>query len=85
MSYFLRDSIIKRKMSFFFNKSDSQENLQYDDTAFLHFAISTTAITAVLFVLLIFRDISARKKKNIGQVRKLQHFKKKLAKTEKDE
>ena len=65
-------------MSFFFNKSDSQENLQYDDTAFMHFTMSACAVTVIIFTCLMYRDIAARRKKNINQVRKLAHFKSKL-------
>ena len=72
-------------MSSFFNKSDSQDNLQYDDTAFMHFMISACSITALIFVYLIYRDVTARTKSNIKAVRKMEHFKAKLANTEKSE
>ena len=68
-------------MSFFFNKSESQDNLQYDDTAFMHFTMSLCTVTAIIFLFLIYRDISARVKKNIKQVRKMEHFKTKLQNT----
>ena len=72
-------------MSFFFNKSDSQDNLQYDDTAFMHFTLSICCIATVVFAFLIYRDMAARTKKNLKQVRKMAHFKRKLENTEKME
>jgi hypothetical protein len=49
-------------MSFFFGKSESKDNLQYDDTASLHFAISICIITSVTFIALIFADMRKRKR-----------------------
>lgn len=71
-------------MSFFF-KSESQDNLQYDDTAFMHFAMAVATATTVLFCWLIVRDIQSSQKKNIKMVQKLPHFKDKLSRTNKME
>lgn len=68
-------------MSFFFNKSDSQDKLQYDDTAFLHFAISICVTTSLVVAFLIKKDIASRKRSNIDQVKSLPHFGTKLAKS----
>ena len=65
-------------MSFFFNKSESQDNLQYDDTAFMHFTIALSAATIAIFVALVARDISARKKDNIALVKDVPTLKAKL-------
>ena len=71
-------------MSFFF-KSESQDNLQYDDTAFMHFAMAVATATIVLFCWLIVRDIQSNQKKNIKMVQKLPHFNDKLSRTNKME
>lgn len=64
-------------MSFFF-KSDSDDNLQYDDTAFMHFSMSATIITSLIFTILIIIGYSNDQPKRISQIKSLPLFKKKL-------
>lgn len=65
-------------MSFFFNKSESKENLQYDDTASLHFAISICVVTTLTFIGFIYKDIKERKDKNLAKASKVDSLKDKI-------
>lgn len=62
-------------MSFFFGKSDSEDNLQYDDTASLHFGISLCIITTIVLFGLINRDINGRKKANVKMIKSVSALK----------
>lgn len=72
-------------MSFFFNKSDGKDNLQYDDTAFLHFAISACAVTSIVFTGLIIQDIrqNRKSKKEFEELKKIPFMKERVIKEEK--
>lgn len=70
-------------MSFFFNKSEGKDNLQYDDTAFLHFAISACSITALVFVGLIVRDSKRKGKGAYQKLSQIQYFKERVQKKQK--
>ena len=70
-------------MSFFFNKSESEENLQYDDTAFMHFSISICIVTATLFFALIIREYSSCQLKGLKKIQNLPIFQKKIKNTQK--
>ena len=65
-------------MSFFFNKSEGDDNLQYDDTAFLHFAISVCAINALIFICFLKNDISKYARSGLGELNHLNIYKKKI-------
>lgn len=64
-------------MSFFF-KSDSDDNLQYDDTAFMHFSIAASLVTSLVFFLIIVRQKADQSIKGINRIRKLPLFKAKI-------
>lgn len=65
-------------MSFFFNKSEGKDNLQYDDTAFLHFAISLCIVNTAIFLCLVKRDISSFYKPGLKQLKKMNIYKEKI-------
>lgn len=67
--------------SFFFKEDDNQDNLQYDNTAFLHFAISVCCITAVIFVCLIYRDMIKKRIPHLKKIQKMKTFQEKLKNT----
>lgn len=69
-------------MSFFF-KSESDDNLQYDDTAFMHFSISFSVVTALVFVVFIVREYSNNQLKGLSSIKSLPIFKKKIDNTNK--
>lgn len=68
-------------MSFFFNKDDGQENLQYDDTAFLHFSISVCTMITLIFISLIYRDIRNQRIPHLKKLQKMETFKNKIKNT----
>lgn len=62
-------------MSFFFNKSENKDNLQYDNTASLHFAIAICAVTVLTFLGFIYKDIISRKDRSLAKAYKIEAFK----------
>ena len=65
-------------MSFFFNKSEGDDNLQYDDTAFLHFAISVCSINAFIFLCLVRNDIAKYSRQGLSELNHLNIYKRKI-------
>ena len=64
-------------MSFFF-KSDSDDNLQYDDTAFMHFSIAVSIVTIIVFFVVIIRQKADQSLKGISKIQKLPLYKHKI-------
>lgn len=69
-------------MSFFF-KSDSDDNLQYDDTAFMHFSISFGVVTALVFLVFIVKEYYDNQLKGLASIKSLPIFKRKIDNTNK--
>lgn len=69
-------------MSFFgsFSKSETSDTLQYDDTAFLHFAISVCSMITLVLAVLIYRDLKAERKNNYAATKSVQYFKPRVEK-----
>lgn len=65
-------------MSFFFNKSETDENLQYDDAAFLHFAISICTVNIMIFLCLLRKDLLTYQRHGITEIGQLNIFKNKV-------
>jgi hypothetical protein len=61
-------------MSFFFNKDDNKDNLQYDDTAFMHFAITACLVTSLTFIGFIIKDLKSSKNSHIKKIAKMEIF-----------
>lgn len=61
-------------MSFFFNKDDNKDNLQYDDTAFMHFAITTCLVASITFIGLIIKDVKSSKNLSLKKIEKMGIF-----------
>lgn len=64
-------------MSFFF-KSEKEENLQYDDTAFIHFAISLCAVVVVIFIYFVWMDIRDHRSREKSKIARMKGFRKKI-------
>lgn len=64
-------------MSFFF-KSDSDDNLQYDDTAFMHFSIAVSLVSSLIFFVIIIRQKADQSVKGINRIQKLPLYKAKI-------
>jgi preprotein translocase subunit Sec63 len=62
-----------------FGKEESDKNLSYDNTAFLHFSISlSVALIALLICMLVYRFISDKQSKRLRQVKSSPLFSKQV-------
>jgi hypothetical protein len=55
----------------FFQKDETEKNLQYDDIAFLHFLLTVSIIAVLFFGYLVYKRIQAATIKNIKNYKKI--------------